>query len=84
MKNLKNSIIEKLKQKVIRGFKPEVVLLDDVSKMLEDYIVISKRELRERLTRLEQGKRKTDNAVVIASRLSLTYLIKEILERAKS
>jgi len=37
------------------------------------------KELRERLTQLEQGKRKTDNAVVIASRLSLTYLIKEIL-----
>ena len=37
------------------------------------------KELRERLTQLEQGKRKTDNAVVIASRLSLTYMIKEIL-----
>jgi len=49
----------------------QAVLLKEISDLAK--------ELRERLTQLEQGKRKTDNAVVIASRLSLTYMIKEIL-----
>ena len=49
----------------------QAVLLKEISDLAK--------ELRERLTQLEQGKRKTDNSVVIASRLSLTYLIKEIL-----
>jgi len=53
-------------------------LMDYIEEMWEWFEGFEK-ELRERLTRLEQGKRKTDNAVVIASRLSLTYLIKEIL-----
>ena len=49
----------------------QAVLLKEISDLAK--------ELRERLTQLEQGKRKTDNSVVIAFRLSLTYLIKEIL-----
>jgi len=57
---------------------PKGTCAPDIEEML-DWFEGFEKELRERLTQLEQGKRKTDNAVVIASRLSLTYLIKEIL-----
>jgi len=57
---------------------PKGTCAPDIEEML-DWFEGFEKELRERLTKLEQGKRKTDNAVVIASRLSLMYMIKEIL-----
>jgi len=64
------------KSSITKGFKSD---MECFVEYVEEWFEGFEKELRERLTQLEQGKRKTDNSVVIASRLSLTYLIKEIL-----
>jgi len=44
-----NEFITKLKKKAISGFIPEVVTINDVENLLEDYVMIPKEKLKEYL-----------------------------------
>jgi len=44
-----NEFITKLKKQAISGFKPKVVTINDVEKLLKDYVIIPEEKLKEYL-----------------------------------